>query len=251
MNEQLINAKNINVFVIFLFLFSFVPFAFSQNDESSEVGMIKALSGKAWLNRGGKKEEAKKTMELRKGDILEIEDQASATIVYFKGGKKEEYKSKALIEIGTDKSTVKEGTVTVIKEPQEKKIITDQNKGSVLSHDKDIAHAGGQFIRGILPPKQYFEDNHIQRYAVVVGVSDYKDPKIPDLKYADADAQAFYEFITSLLVIRLPPRSALLLKNEQATLKNVKLAITNFLKKAIDTDFVVIFMACHGESEPD
>src|SRR3989337_2741350 len=45
--------------------------------------------------------------------------------------------------------------------------------------------------------------------------------------------------------------NVLLLKNEQATLKNVKLAITNFLKKAIDTDFVVIFMACHGEPEPD
>ena len=52
----------------------------------------------------------------------------------------------------------------------------------------------GQFIRGILPPKQYFEDNHIQRYAVVVGVSDYKDAGIPDLKYADADAQAFMTF---------------------------------------------------------
>ena len=39
-------------------------------------------------------------MELRKGDILEIEDQASATIVYFKGGKKEEYKAKAVIEEG-------------------------------------------------------------------------------------------------------------------------------------------------------
>ena len=87
--------------------------------------------------------------------------------------------------------------VTVIKEPLGKKIITDKKEGSVLSHDKDIAHAGGQFIRGILPPKQYFEDNHIQRYAVVVGISDYKDPKIPDLKYADADAQAFYDFITS------------------------------------------------------
>ena len=68
-----------------------------------EVGMIKAVTGKVWLHRGDKKEAAKKDMELKKGDILEIDDQASATIVYFKGGKKEEYKSKALIEIGTDK----------------------------------------------------------------------------------------------------------------------------------------------------
>ena len=234
-----------------LCLFNFTACLYSQDTGSPEAGMIKAVTGKVWLLRGDKKEAAKKAMELKKGDILEIEDQASATIVYFKGGKKEEYKSKAIIEIGTDKSMVKEGTVTVIKEPQEKKIITDKKGGSVISHDKDIAHAGGQFIRGILPPKQYFEDNHIQRYAVVVGVSDYKDPKIPDLKYADADAQAFYEFITSPIGGNFNKENVLLLKNEQATLKNVKLAVTNFLKKAIDTDFVVIFMACHGEPEPD
>jgi len=237
--------------IMLLCLFNFTACLYSQNAESPEVGMLKAVTGNVWIQRGDKKDAAKKAMELKKGDILEIEDQASATIVYFKGGKKEEYTSKALIEIGTDKSTVKEGTVTVIKEPQEKKIVTDQNKGSVLSHDKDISHAGGQFIRGILPPKQYFEDNHIQRYAVVVGISDYKDTRIPDLKYADADAQSFYDFITSPIGGNFNKENVLLLKNEQATLKNVKLAITNFLKKAIDTDFVVIFMACHGESEPD
>jgi len=237
--------------IMLLCLFNFTACLYSQDTESPEAGMIKAVSGKVWLLRGDKKEAAKKAMELKKGDILEIEDQASATIVYFKGGKKEEYQSKALVEIGIDKSMVKEGRVTVIKEPQEKKIITDQKEGSVISHDKDIAHAGGQFIRGILPPKQYFEDNHIQRYAVVVGVSDYKDPKIPDLKYADADSQAFYDFITRPIGGNFNKENVLLLKNEQATLKNVKLAITNFLKKAIDTDFVVIFMACHGEPEPD
>lgn len=251
MNGQLINAKNINVFVIFLFLFSFVPFAFSQNDESSEVGMIKAISGKVWLNRGGKKEEAKKTMELRKGDILEIEDQASATIVYFKGGKKEEYKAKAVIEIGIDGSNIKEGSAAFVQETQGKKIQMDKQDDSLKLRDKDLVHAGGQFIRGILPPKQYFEDNHIQRYAVVVGVSDYKDAGIPDLKYADADAQAFYDFLTSPIGGDFTKENVMLLKNEQATLKNVKLAVTNFLKKAIDSDFVVIFMACHGEPEPD
>ena len=136
-------------------------------------------------------------------------------------------------------------------ESREKKIIIDRPNGTLMSHDKDIAHAGGQFIRGILPPKQYFEDSHIQRYAVVVGISDYKDPRIPDLKYADADAQAFYDFITSPIGGNFNKENVLLLKNDGATLKNVKLAITNFLKKAIDTDFVVIFMACHGEPEPD
>jgi len=251
MNKPLLNTKHLISLVSFLFLFNLVSFAFSQDTESPETGMIKAVSGKVWLHRGDKKEAAKKAMELKKGDILEIEDQASATIVYFKGGKKEEYKSKALIEIGIDKSIIREGSITSVQESQEKKIIMDKPKEGLKLQDRDLAHAGGQFIRGILSPKQYFEDQHIQRYAVVVGISDYKDPKIPDLKYADADAQAFYDFITSPIGGNFNKENVLLLKNEQATLKNVKLAVTNFLKKAIDTDFVVIFMACHGEPEPD
>ena len=103
MNKSLLKTKNLIILASFLFLFDFVSFAFSQDAESPEVGMIKTISGKVWLRRGDKKEAAKKAMELKKGDVLEVEDQASATIVYFKGGKKEEYKSKALIEIGTDK----------------------------------------------------------------------------------------------------------------------------------------------------
>lgn len=110
---------------------------------------------------------------------------------------------------------------------------------------------GDAFVHGILPPKQYFEDNDIQRYAVVIGISDYNDPRIADLQYADADAQAFYDFITSPAGGDFKKDHVLLLKNEQATLKNVTLSITNFLKKAKDPDFVVIFMACHGEPEPD
>lgn len=120
-----------------------------------------------------------------------------------------------------------------------------------ISGYSDIHHGSGQFIRGILPPKQYFEDSHIQRYAVVIGISDYKDSRIPDLQYADADAQAFYDFITSPVGGNFNKENIVLLKNDRATLKNVKSAITNFLKKAIDTDFVVVFMACHGAPEPD
>jgi|GEM_PF-4141799 len=239
------------VSIMLLCMLGFSVCSYSQDTEPPEVGMIKAVTGKVWLHRGGKKEAAKKAAELKKGDVLEIEEQASATIVYFKGGKKEEYKSKATVEIGVDKSAVKEGAVATVKETTEKKIIVDKTKEDVKLHDRDIAHAGGYFIRGILPPKRYFEDQHIQRYAVVVGISDYKDARIPDLKYADVDAQSFYDFITSPIGGNFTKENVLLLKNEQATLKNVKSAVTNFLKKAIDTDFVVIFMACHGEPEPD
>ena len=34
-------------------------------------------------------------------------------------------------------------------------------------------------------------------FAVVIGISDYQDPKIPDLRYAHRDAEAFALFLTS------------------------------------------------------
>src|SRR5574341_450626 len=158
MNNYLANAKKLICLIMFLFVSNFAICAFSQGDESPEVGMIKTLSGKVWLHREDKKEEAKKAVELKKGDLLEVEEQGSVTIVYFEGGRKEEYKSRALIEIGTDKSTVKEGSVMSIQESREKEIIMDKPEEHKISRYTDISHAGGQFIRGILPPKQYFED---------------------------------------------------------------------------------------------
>ena len=34
-------------------------------------------------------------------------------------------------------------------------------------------------------------------YAVVIGISDYQDPQIPDLRFADKDAEAFANFLHS------------------------------------------------------
>ncbi|HRG69917.1 MAG TPA: hypothetical protein PLS73_13795, partial [Saprospiraceae bacterium] len=34
-------------------------------------------------------------------------------------------------------------------------------------------------------------------YAVVVGISDYQDPAIPDLRFADKDAEAFANYLRS------------------------------------------------------
>ena len=49
---------------------TFVPSASSQGGETQEVGMVRAVSGKVWLCRDGKKEEAVKMMELRENDVL-------------------------------------------------------------------------------------------------------------------------------------------------------------------------------------
>src|SRR3990167_7546913 len=114
--------KAVIIVNVFLFFFSFLPSSYSQE---TAVGMIRKSSGKIWLLRDGKKLEAQKALELQKGDMLEVEDGASAVIVYYDGGRKEEYASKALIEIGENSSALMEGVAAAAQKPVEKKIILD------------------------------------------------------------------------------------------------------------------------------
>ena len=91
-----------------------------------------------------------------------------------------------------------------------------------------------------------------QRWAVVVGVSDYQDSRIPSLRYAAADAKSFYNWLISPEGGSQPPARVKLLINEKATGRNVKEALFVWLKQAIEEDMVVIFFAGHGSPEsPD
>ena len=91
-----------------------------------------------------------------------------------------------------------------------------------------------------------------QHWAVIVGVSDYHDSRIPSLRYAAADAQSFYNWLTSPDGGRYPPSRIKLLVNEQATGSNIKEALFVWLKMAIEEDMVIIFFAGHGSPDsPD
>ena len=91
-----------------------------------------------------------------------------------------------------------------------------------------------------------------QHWAVIIGVSDYDDSRIPSLRYATADAQAFYNWLTSPDGGRYPPSRVKLMVNEQATGRNIKEALFVWLKQAIQEDMVIIFFAGHGSPDsPD
>lgn len=92
-----------------------------------------------------------------------------------------------------------------------------------------------------------------QRYAVVIGISDYDDPEIPDLDYADDDAQAFYEFLLSEQagLGGIPEENIQLLLNEGATYRNMRSALYTFLERATDDDMVYIYIAAHGAPNPN
>jgi uncharacterized caspase-like protein len=85
-------------------------------------------------------------------------------------------------------------------------------------------------------------------HAVLVGVNEYADQDIPNLKCARADAERF----ASLLERRIQPgeRSVRRLTDKEATLENVKIAIGEDLARAVKPDdMVLLYFACHGSRE--
>ena len=93
-----------------------------------------------------------------------------------------------------------------------------------------------------------------QRWAVVVGISDYKDNEIPDLRYAHEDARAFFDLLVKPLEeggMEVPKTNIRFLVDDQATYTNVREAFTDFLKNAMEEDIVFIYFAGHGAPDPD
>ncbi len=92
-----------------------------------------------------------------------------------------------------------------------------------------------------------------QRFAVVIGVSEYSDPLIPDLSYADDDARAFHAFLRSPAagMNGVPEENVLLLVNEQANYRNLRGALFSFLRRATENDIVYVYIAAHGVPDPN
>lgn len=91
-----------------------------------------------------------------------------------------------------------------------------------------------------------------QRWAVVIGVSRYQNAHkgIPNLRYADRDARAFYEFLKTPQGGAFTDDHIMFLTDERATYTNVREALFDFLRKPIKEDLVIIFYAGHGVPQP-
>jgi len=99
-------------------------------------------------------------------------------------------------------------------------------------------------------PKQKYSRS--QNWAVVIGVSDYQDSRVPALRYASKDAESFYSWLVSTEGGRYTPQRVKLLVNDDATNGNIKQALYKWLGQAIEEDQVTIFFAGHGSpNSPD
>jgi uncharacterized caspase-like protein len=88
------------------------------------------------------------------------------------------------------------------------------------------------------------------KYALIIGISRYRDEAIANLQYADVDAKSIYNFLQSPSGGRFSPDNTLLLLNEEATLANVKKALIEFTARAGPEDLLFIFFAGHGSPDP-
>ncbi len=86
-------------------------------------------------------------------------------------------------------------------------------------------------------------------YAVVVGISDYQDKDIPDLKYAHKDAEAFANFLRSAAGGSLDGDHLRLLTNKEATMAQLASALDWLLEVAKPGDQVIVYFSGHGDVE--
>ena len=137
---------------------------------------------------------------------------------------------------------------------------------------KPISHQSASFNGGIAPTKIEANGNALpdresidggqkeekgntkngQHWAVVVGVSKYRDSRIPSLRYAATDAKSFYEWLVSPRGGCYPPSRVKLLLNQNATRDAIREALFEWLGQALEEDALTIYFAGHGSPQsPD
>ena len=85
--------------------------------------------------------------------------------------------------------------------------------------------------------------------AVVVGISDYQHTAIPDLKYADRDAEAFAGWLRSSAAGSVPDANVAVLLNDKATAAQVISALDGLVESCNAGDLAILYFSGHGDIE--
>ena len=86
------------------------------------------------------------------------------------------------------------------------------------------------------------------RHAVIIGVNDYADEGIPDLRMAEADARAVHRVLTDPSVGGVPAKQATLLLGKNATTREVRRALAR-LRALPKRATVFVYFSGHGMTE--
>jgi hypothetical protein len=87
------------------------------------------------------------------------------------------------------------------------------------------------------------------RFAVVIGASQYADERIPKLPACVNDAKALYETLTDPAIGMFSKENVTLLTDQQVTKENVIDALDQLGRRAGQQDLVVVFFSGHGATD--
>ncbi len=102
-----------------------------------------------------------------------------------------------------------------------------------------------------LNPIAPIDKNQIKgnKYAVIVGISDYQNEEISDLQFADKDAEAFTAYLQSSSGGAVPQSNIIKLINNEATAAAVAGAIDWLVEIVQEGDEAYIYFSGHGDVE--
>jgi hypothetical protein len=85
-----------------------------------------------------------------------------------------------------------------------------------------------------------------EKFALIVGVGDFKDAAIPKLRFPAKDAKDLAEALRDPGVGRFKPENVLVLTNTEATRKNINARLQQLILRAQEDDLVLLFVSSHG-----
>lgn len=83
-------------------------------------------------------------------------------------------------------------------------------------------------------------------YAIIIGIADYKDTDIQNLKYAVSDALSFCEFLKSDKGGAVPAENICLLTDSMASKENIISQATALFAKVKENDRAIFYFSGHG-----
>ncbi|MGQ9535236.1 MAG: caspase family protein [bacterium] len=87
-------------------------------------------------------------------------------------------------------------------------------------------------------------------YAVIIGITDYRSNKIPEIKYAKHDVETVKEYLTNICGI--PEENIMMLTDDKATLSDLTAYIEERLARNVSKNsFVFVYFAGHGTPNPE
>jgi hypothetical protein len=85
-----------------------------------------------------------------------------------------------------------------------------------------------------------------QKFALVIGIGNFRDPAIPKLKFAAKDARDFARALTEQRYGNFPPENVKLLTDEHATREAILNGVQELILRAKPEDLVVVYVSSHG-----